>query len=136
MLDFGIDIPFVQELGFALMRMEAGESELHYAVQPRHVNSHGVCHGGVTMTLLDVTMAVAARSVAPGMGVVTVEMKTSFMQPTRGALVARGQLVHRTRSLAFAQASIYDGAGRLCSQASGTFKYVASMGGARVSGDG
>jgi acyl-coenzyme A thioesterase PaaI-like protein len=41
-----------------------------------------VTHGGALMTLLDVTMATAARSAAcnPDMGVVTIEMKTSFMR--------------------------------------------------------
>lgn len=124
MLDFGADIPFVDELGFALMRMSGGQSELHYQVQPRHINSHGVCHGGVTMTLLDVAMGTAARSDTPQLGVVTVEMKTSFMRPARGALIARGFLLERTRSLAFAEATVFDADGNVCSRASGTFKYV------------
>ncbi len=126
--DFGADIPFIQELGFELHRMDGGESELRYQVQPRHTNSYAVAHGGVTMTLLDVAMATAARSVTPDMGVVTIEMKTSFMQPSRGALVARGKLMHRTRSTAFAEAAVYDEEGRLCSQSTGTFRYVPRAG--------
>jgi uncharacterized protein (TIGR00369 family) len=56
-----------------------------------------VTHGGALMTLLDVAMATAARSANPDMGVVTIEMKTSFMQPApSGPLVARGRLMHRT----------------------------------------
>ncbi len=123
-LDFGADIPFIRELGVTLHHMADGESELRYQVQPRHTNSFAVAHGGVTMTLLDVAMAVAARSVTPDMGVVTIEMKTSFMQPSRGALVARGRLLHRTRSTAFAEATVHDQEGRLCSQSTGTFRYV------------
>ncbi|MCB1973842.1 MAG: PaaI family thioesterase, partial [Burkholderiaceae bacterium] len=80
MLDFGVEIPFVNLLGFELVRMQDGASELHYEARPEHLNSFGVTHGGASMTLLDVTMATAARSVAPEMGVVTIEMKTSFMQ--------------------------------------------------------
>ena len=124
MLEFGANIPFVQELGLELHRMQDGESELRYAVQPRHTNSFAVLHGGVTMTLLDVAMATAARSHAPEMGVVTVEMKTSFMQPAQGPLVARGRLLHRTATLAFTEASVHDAQGRLCCQATGTFKVV------------
>ena len=123
-MGFGAEIPFVSHLGFTLHRMEGGESELHYTARPEHLNSFEVTHGGATMTLLDVTMAVAARSVAPGMGVVTIEMKTSFMQPARGPLVARGRLVHRTKSMAFAEGTVYDAEGRACSHATGTFKYV------------
>jgi len=124
MLDFGADIPFVKELGFTLHRMEGGESELHYDVRPQHTNSFGVAHGGATMTLLDVALATAARSVTPEMGVVTIEMKTSFLQPARGALVARGRLLHRTRSMAFVEGAVYDAEGRVCSHATGTFRYV------------
>ena len=90
MLDFGVEIPFVELLGFELVRMQDGESELHYEARPEHLNSFGVTHGGASMTLLDVAMATAARSVAPEMGVVTIEMKTSFMQAAQGPLVAKG----------------------------------------------
>ena len=124
MLDFGADIPFVKELGFALHRMHGGESELHYEARPEHTNSFGVMHGGAVMTLLDVAMATAARSDTPDMGVVTIEMKSSFMRPARGPMVARGRLIQRTRSMAFAEAWVHDADGRLCSQSTGTFKYV------------
>jgi uncharacterized protein (TIGR00369 family) len=71
-----------------------------------------------------VTMAAAARSVSPEMGVVTIEMKTSFMQPARGKLSGRGRLMHRTRSMAFTEATIFDAQGEACAHATGTFKYV------------
>ena len=124
MLDFGVEIPFVELLGFAMVRMQDGESELHYEARPEHLNSFGVTHGGASMTLLDVTMATAARSVAPEMGVVTIEMKTSFMQAARGPLVAKGRLIHRTATLAFTEGTVYDAQGKVCSHATGTFKYV------------
>ena len=95
-LDFGVDVPFVRHLGFELLRFEGGESELGYEALPEHFNSHSVTHGGASMTLLDVTMARAARSVQKDMGVVTIEMKTSFLQPAKGRLTARGRLLHRT----------------------------------------
>ena len=124
MLSFGVDIPFVELLGFTLHRMENGESELHYETQPEHLNSFAITHGGVSMTLLDVTMAIAARSSAPNMGAVTIEMKTNFMQAARGRLVAKGKLLHRTATLAFTEATIFDAQGRICCHATGTFKYV------------
>ena len=123
-LSFGVAIPFVEHLGFTLERFEGGESELHYTARPEHLNSFFVTHGGACMTLMDVTMAAAARSVQPETGVVTIEMKTSFMQPARGPLVGRGRLMHRTATMAFTEATIYDEQGRICSHATGTFKYV------------
>src|SRR3990167_6042738 len=93
---FGVEIPFVNHLGFTLEFMQGGHSELRYEARPEHLNSFSVTHGGATMTLLDVTMATAARSDTPDMGVVTIEMKTSFMQAARGPPVD-GRNVHQLR---------------------------------------
>jgi uncharacterized protein (TIGR00369 family) len=127
-LDFGAIIPLVEHLGFTLEVFDGGHSELHYAPRPEHLNSFGVTHGGACMTLLDVTLATAARSVQPEMGVVTIEMKTSFMRPatvTPGSpLVGKGRLMHRTRNMAFTEGTIFDAEGRVCAHATGTFKYV------------
>ncbi len=123
-MNFGVEIPFVQLLGFDLMLFENGHSQINYEPKPEHLNSFSVVHGGASMTLLDVAMAVAARSVAQEMGVVTIEMKTSFMQAARGPLIAKGRLMHRTATMAFTEASIFDAEGKICSHATGTFKYV------------
>ena len=123
-MNFGADIPFVNHLGFELLLFDGGRSEIMFDARPEHLNSFGVTHGGACMTLLDVAMAVAARSVDKEMGVVTIEMKTSFMQPARGKLSARGHLMHRTASMAFTEGTIFDSEGRACAHATGTFKYV------------
>lgn len=121
---FGVEIPFVTLLGFELTMFEGGRSEIRYVPKPEHLNSFNVTHGGAQMTLLDVTMATAARSVTPELGVVTIEMKTSFMQPAVGALTAKGELMHRTATMAFTQATVYDANGKACANATGTFKYM------------
>jgi uncharacterized protein (TIGR00369 family) len=121
----GVPIPFVHHLGFELVRMEGGESQLDFEPRPEHMNSFEVAHGGAVMTLLDVAMAVAARSVVDvETGVVTIEMKTTFMRPCTGKLEGKGRLMHRTKSMAFTEATVYDAAGRACAHATGTFKYV------------
>jgi uncharacterized protein (TIGR00369 family) len=76
------------------------------------------------MTLLDVTMAMAARADLAHTGVVTIEMKTSFMRPSHGALTCQGRLMHRTATLAFTEASVLDEQGKVCAHATGTFKYI------------
>ena len=128
-LDFGAVIPFVDHLGFTLERFEGGESTLHFTPRAEHCNSFGVTHGGAVMTFLDVIMATAARSANPGSGIVTIEMKTSFMRPAPvsgggDTLVGRGRLIHRTRSMAFVEGSVFSASGELCAQSTGTFKYV------------
>ena len=123
-MSFAIKIPFVEHLGFNLDVFDGGHSQISYEAKPEHLNTFHVTHGGAVMTLLDVSMATAARSVQKDMGVVTIEMKTSFMRPARGRLVSKGLLKHRTMSLAFTEATIYDSEGQMCAHATGTFKYV------------
>ena len=154
-MKFEVDIPFVRLLGFDLEEFDEGRSRIRYAPMADHCNAFGLTHGGVLMTLLDVTMASAARSVAttphdsaatapstsansapsPRVAVsapvrqaprqsITIEMKTSFMQAARGALVCNGRLMHRTGSMAFTEATVLDEAGQSCAHATGTFKYT------------
>jgi uncharacterized protein (TIGR00369 family) len=123
-LEFPLRIPFVEHLGLALDRLHDGEAELHVDLDPAHTNSWEVAHGGVVMTLLDVAMAHAARSEGPAAGMATIEMKTSFLRPATGRLRAVGRRLHRTATLAFCEAQLFDGHGRLCASASGTFKAI------------
>ena len=120
-------IPFAKDLGVELVLARDGESRLELEVQPRHLNGWGAVHGGVIMTVLDVAMAIAARTVQPrGEGVVTIEMKTSFMQagPTQGRLVAAGSCAHRSGTMAFCEAEVRSAADQLVARASGTFKLL------------
>jgi uncharacterized protein (TIGR00369 family) len=131
-MDFVTPIPFVALLGIELQRFVGGEAEMALELREELTNSWGVAHGGVTMTLLDVVMAHAARSpdadgAEPHPGVVTIEMKTSFLQPGSGRLVAHGNLLHRTATMAFCQGSVRDGEGRLVGHGTGTFKYMNAL---------
>jgi uncharacterized protein (TIGR00369 family) len=138
-MKFLVHIPFVELLGFELLRFEHGEAEIAVELRDELTNSWGVAHGGVGMTLLDVVMAHAARSpgadgAAESSGVVTVEMKTSFLRPGLGRLVGTGRRLHRTASLAFCEASLVDAGGVLVAHATGTFKYLKGLpaGGKRI----
>lgn len=139
-MDFPLHIPFVQAMGFELLRMHRGEAEIALTLRPDQHNALNMAHGGVTMTLLDVAMAHAARSAdAPvgepvaassgaveplGRAVVTIEMKTTFMRPAVGRLTARARVLTRTVSLAFCEASLFDEADVRLAQATGSFQYL------------
>jgi len=132
MLQFPVHIPFVERLGLELHRFDGGQAELQLDLDTAHLNSWQVAHGGVLMTLLDVAMAHAARSLhskepGHGRGVVTVEMKTSFMRPAEGRLVAKGSLLHRSTTMAFCEGSVFDARQQLCAHATGTFKYLRAL---------
>ncbi|MGL4188126.1 MAG: PaaI family thioesterase [Sphaerotilus sulfidivorans] len=123
-MQFPVPIPFVDHLGFELVRFADGQAEIHLELRPELLNSFMVAHGGVSMTLLDVVMAHAARSSVPDSGAVTIEMKTSFFRPGEGRLRAVGRLLHRSATMAFTEGHVYGGHGELCAHATGTFKYV------------
>jgi uncharacterized protein (TIGR00369 family) len=128
-LDFPAHIPFVEHLGLELIHCDQGEAEILLTPQAHMLNSFQVLHGGVTMTLLDVAMAHAARSVNPGglPGTVTVEMKTTFMQAASGPVRARAKLLHRSATLAFTEGSLFNAQGLQLAHASGTFKYMRAL---------
>ena len=131
-MKFQVHIPFVEALGFELQRFENGEAEIAMLPREEHMNSWSVVHGGVSMTLLDVAMAHAARSPKDGAapdsrGVVTIEMKTSFLRPGLGRLLAKAKVIHQTNSFAFCEASIVADDGTLVAHATGTFKYLKAL---------
>ena len=131
-MDFQVEIPFGRLLGLELVRIEPALAVLALDLRPELTNSWAVAHGGVTMTLLDVAMAHAARSPrATGgdwfPGVVTVEMKTSFLRAAEGRLRAVGHLLHRTTTMAFTEGHVYDEDHHLCAHATATFKFLRAL---------
>jgi acyl-CoA thioesterase len=124
---FRNDIPFVKDLGIEFISAEDGRAVIALDLAPRHLNSWSVAHGGVLMTLLDVAMAVAGRSLDPGAGGgVTVEMKANFLQPANAGtrLIASGHVFHRSNTMAYCDGEVRDTDQRLIARAMGTFKYL------------
>lgn len=129
---FAVNIPFVEHLNFELIEFEGGRARIDCGLQPHLMNSFGVAHGGLTMTLLDVVMAHAARSPdtqggALRPGVVTIEMKTSFTRPGQGRMIGTARVLHRSTSLVFCEGSVHDVEGALLAHATGTFKHIRAL---------
>lgn len=124
---FPVDNPFLEELGVEFLHIADGEAQVALELAPRHMNSWHVSHGGLTMTLLDVAMALAGRSLYPdAKAAVTVEMNTSFVQPggrPGGRLVARGKAFHRSTTMCFCEGEVWNG-DQLVAKSMGTFKYL------------
>lgn len=124
---FPVEVPFALDLGVRNVPCEAGRSRLEVDLSKRLQNSFGMAHGGVVMTLADVSMAMAAQSVrneADGDGgIVTIEMKSSFIGAGYGTLIARGTVIQRTKTMAFCESEVRDAKDGLVARASGTFKF-------------
>jgi uncharacterized protein (TIGR00369 family) len=86
-----------------------------------------VVHGGAIATLADESLAsVAFTAAEEGETTVTADLKVDFLRPARpGRLVARATVRHRTRRLAFCEATIEQGAsGQVVAEARAVIAYV------------
>ncbi len=124
---FPVEIPFLHDLGVEFLGMGDGVAQVALNLSPRHMNSWQVTHGGVIMTLLDVVMSMAGRSLDPdARGGVTIEMKTSFLQPAGhagGRIIAKGKAYHRSTTICFCEGEVWSD-DKLVAKAMGTFKYL------------
>jgi uncharacterized protein (TIGR00369 family) len=118
----GRKIPFASHLGIELLEKGDGRARLRLALKPELMNSFEAAHGGVVMTLLDIAMAVAARTRDPeAVGAITIEMKASFINAGAGVLTADGVCLHLGKSVAFCEARIHGADGKLAATGTGTF---------------
>jgi uncharacterized protein (TIGR00369 family) len=100
--------PFENRAGpFFWARLPDGTHSFAMTAAERHCNSQGLVHGGLLMTMIDLTLVITAKS-APDEQLVTVSLNSEFMSSAReGDLIeARGELLRRTRSLAFVRGRI------------------------------
>ena len=120
--DLGRVIPFANLLGLQLVEPRAGIARFELELRPELMNSFNAAHGGVLMTLMDVAMAYAAKSMdSHAVGAITVEMKTTFIAVAKGRLVAEGRCVHHGTTVSLCEGEIKDTADRTIARASGTF---------------
>ena len=120
--DLGRVIPFANLLGLQLVELRAGIARFELELRPELMNSFNAAHGGVLMTLMDVAMAYAAKSMdSHAVGAITVEMKTTFIAVAKGRLRAEGRCVHHGTTVSLCEGEIKDTADRTIARASGTF---------------
>ncbi len=88
-------------------------------------NPHGVTQAGVHSLLLDACMNFAINAALPGKARTrgTLEMKTECMRPALegDTFALRGEVARMAKQVAYAEATVRDGAGVLVSRATGTF---------------
>jgi len=122
---FNIHVPFVEHLGVRILERQAGVVRLRLDPRPELENSWGSMHGGVLMTLLDVALASAGRSLDEGCnGALTVEMKVNFIAAAKGAVLGEGRAQRAGRSLIFSEGELRAEDGTLLAKATGTFKLL------------
>ncbi|WP_343585274.1 PaaI family thioesterase [Herbaspirillum sp.] len=119
--------PYLHELGVEVLEFGDDRAVMALRLKPEFMNSWQVAQGGISMTLMDVAMGLAARAGVPdAKSSATVEMSSSFLQPAGRAgdtIVARGHTYHRSTTMCFCQAELWNG-DKLVAKAMGTFKLI------------
>ena len=98
-------IPFLQHLKIQTDALGQGSARLSLPIEPQMTNSLGTVHGGAIMSLLDVAVCTAARTLHPeSVGVITIDMSISFIGGGSGArLVADARVLKDGRSMSFVE---------------------------------
>src|SRR3712207_6388196 len=108
--------PISEVLGFGIVEVGDGRAVFEYTPSPEHRNPMGSVHGGIAMTLIDAAAGAAVHTTLDDGGdYATVETNVHMVRPIRAddePLRAVGEVVHRGRTLATAQAQLLDAQGR------------------------
>ena len=122
--DYQKKIPFLQHLRIRTEALGQGEARLSLPIEPHLTNSLGTVHGGVIMSLLDVALCTAARTLHPeSSGVVTIDMSTSFIGGGSGdKLIAEARVMKDARTMSFVEAEAKNQDGSLVAKAIATVR--------------
>lgn len=112
-----------RQFGFALAEAEPGRVVLRMRVDKRHMQVHGVVHGGVLAALADTAGGLATYLSLPRVRrVATIEMKINYLESVEGGTVeAEARLIRRGRHVAVVDCDIRDHNRRLIGKALMTF---------------
>jgi uncharacterized protein (TIGR00369 family) len=119
-------IPFVSHLKILTETLGKGSATLSLPVEPHLTNSLGTVHGGVIMSLLDVALCTAARTLHPeSVGVITINLSTSFIGAGAGAkLLAEARVMKDGKSMSFVEAEAKNTDGSLVAKAVATVRVL------------
>ena len=117
-------IPFVSHLKILTEALGEGSAKLSLPIDAHLKNSLGTVHGGVIMSLLDVALCTAARTLHPdSVGVITIDMSTSFIGGGKGArLFAESRVLRDGKSMIFVEGEAKNDDGSLVAKAIGTVR--------------
>jgi uncharacterized protein (TIGR00369 family) len=105
--------PIATLLGFDLVEVEEGRVTFAAHPGPEHYNPIGSVHGGLAATLIDSATGCAVHTTLPaGTGYTTTDLQVRFVRAiTRdtGRIECVGEVVHRGRTLATAEARLSAG---------------------------
>lgn len=101
---------FMRTLGAVLESIESGTVTISCGFEDGLTQQHGLFHGGVVASLVDVACGYAALSLMPeDREVLTVEFKVHFLKPAKtDRVIAVGQVIQTGRTLTVCEGSVFD----------------------------
>ena len=122
--DYQKRIPFVSHLRILTETLGEGTARLSLPIEPHLTNSIGTVHGGVILSLLDVALCTAARTLhADSLGVITIDMSASFIGGGNGPrLLAEARVLKNGRSMIFVEGEAKNEDGSLVAKAIATVR--------------
>jgi uncharacterized protein (TIGR00369 family) len=115
-------------VGYTTRLWAEGVGEVELAVRDDHMNSMGIVHGGVYVTLLDAAFGHATSWCAVEGNVrsaVTVTLSTTYLKPAdTPVVIARGRVVSQSGRMVTLQGEVVDGDGALCVVGQASFMYL------------
>jgi uncharacterized protein (TIGR00369 family) len=117
-------IPYVVHLGLTTEALGEGTARLSMPLPKHFTNSLGTAHGGVIMSLLDVALCTAARTLHPdSVGVVTIDLSCAFVGGGSGSkLIAEARVLKDARTMSFVEAEAKNEDGSLVAKAIATVR--------------
>jgi len=96
-------------MGFDLTEIKAGRVVGVMSLAQKHQQQYGFVHGGVTATILDITMGFAAYTLMPvGKGVVTANISVDYLNPGDGdKIIAIGEVEKPGGRMVFTVGKVY-----------------------------
>jgi uncharacterized protein (TIGR00369 family) len=119
-----------RHLGIVVEDAKPGWVRLRVDVRDELRNAAGApVHGGVMSALVDMAVGGAlgtlSESSAGGVGQSTLDLNVSFLSAAvAGPIFAEGKILRRGRTIAFGEASVTDGAGKLCAVGRATYMII------------
>ena len=111
-------------LDFELIEVAEGEVKFKGHPSEKHMNPIGSVHGGYAATLLDSALGCCIHTtLAPGERYTTVDLNVKYiraMMPGMGPVYCTGNVVHKGRRTATADATLVDESGKLLAHGSTT----------------
>ncbi|GAB1262323.1 PaaI family thioesterase [Aurantivibrio plasticivorans] len=124
-----LKFPFAELIGLNLVRRGDGESECELDISEKHMNPHGIAHGGAVFSLVDTGMGNAVTTLLDdGEMPSTIEIKINYLRPAvEGRVTCQTRVVSKGRRTAVIESRVVDQQGKDVCLALGTFMILSKQ---------